>query len=225
MLECDPKGGHIVWLENPGRDKLKDGGLWKEHYVGRWPAMHRIKIGHFTQKSFLEIVAASFVYGAARQDHPIPILRFQQPQKVAEATEWPCEVIDDENFTIIHELTPRKLDGPGRPRLADRLESRRNHHSGVQPEARGWDRKVVGMGEPKEPWQTPDSSRRARATIGALERGILAGWAAIRMPTSQLWIHSTATRWRSTPKCNRSSMVASSGRGIALTFTGKHSPI
>ncbi|KAK8034198.1 hypothetical protein PG993_009193 [Apiospora rasikravindrae] len=157
MLECNPKGGHIVWLENPGRDKLKDGGLWKEHYVGRWPAMHRVKVGHFTQKSFLEIIAASVVYGPHDKTTPIPILRFQQPHKVAEATEWPCEVIDDENFTVIHELTPRKLDGPDG--LDSLIVSSREGTTILSfcQKRRVWDRKLVGMGEPKEPWQTPDS--------------------------------------------------------------------
>lgn len=49
MLECDTKGGWVSWLENPGRDKLGD-GLWKVRTIGRWPAMHRMKVGHFTQK-------------------------------------------------------------------------------------------------------------------------------------------------------------------------------
>lgn len=29
MLECDPKGGFVTWLENPGRETL-DKGHWKE---------------------------------------------------------------------------------------------------------------------------------------------------------------------------------------------------
>ncbi|KAK7954128.1 hypothetical protein PG988_014822 [Apiospora saccharicola] len=157
MLECDPKGGHVIWLENPGRDNLKGGKLWKEHYVGRWPAMHRVKIGHFTQKSFLEIVAASVVYGQHDKTTPIPIIRFQQPHKVTEATEWSSEVIDDENFTIIHELTPRKLDGPDG--LDSLIVSSREGTTilSFDKKSRLWNRKLVGIGEPKEPWQTPDS--------------------------------------------------------------------
>lgn len=49
MLECNMKGGWISWLENPGRDKLGN-GPWKQRIIGRWPAMHRIKAGYFTQK-------------------------------------------------------------------------------------------------------------------------------------------------------------------------------
>lgn len=58
MLECNLAGGHITWLENPGRNRLKY-GHWKERYIGRWPAMHRIKAGHFTQRYF--IIPISFV--------------------------------------------------------------------------------------------------------------------------------------------------------------------
>ena len=49
MLECNPKGGHVIWLENPGRDGLEN-GHWKERDISRWPAMHRIKTGYFTQR-------------------------------------------------------------------------------------------------------------------------------------------------------------------------------
>lgn len=56
MLESYPKGGWITWLENPGRDKLKRDpddpadNHWKQRDIGRWPAMHRMRAGHFTQK-------------------------------------------------------------------------------------------------------------------------------------------------------------------------------
>lgn len=50
MLDCDPDGGWVTWLENPGRDRLSD-GPWKRRNIGRWPAMHRLRAGHFTQRS------------------------------------------------------------------------------------------------------------------------------------------------------------------------------
>jgi aldos-2-ulose dehydratase len=49
MLNVDPKGGIISWLENPGRKGLGN-GHWKERFIGRWPGMHRLKAGFFTQK-------------------------------------------------------------------------------------------------------------------------------------------------------------------------------
>lgn len=45
MDDCDPLGGKIDWLENPGEGQ----GEWKRHYVGRSVAMHRLKLGFFTQ--------------------------------------------------------------------------------------------------------------------------------------------------------------------------------
>ena len=52
FINCNPNGGYIAWLENPGRDKqgqpIKE--AWVKHYIGRWPAMHRLKAGFFTQR-------------------------------------------------------------------------------------------------------------------------------------------------------------------------------
>lgn len=78
MLESKPEAGYISWLENPGREGLGK-GYWKQHYVGRWPAMHRVKAGYFTQSSMLEIIAASVVRGPHDKANPIPIIRFQSP--------------------------------------------------------------------------------------------------------------------------------------------------
>lgn len=77
MLDCRADAGRISWLENPGRDGL--GKDWERHYIGRWPAMHRLSVGHFTQSSILELVAASIVRGPQDVVSPVPIIRFQSP--------------------------------------------------------------------------------------------------------------------------------------------------
>ena len=59
MLECNMQGGLVTWLENPGRAGLND-GHWKERYIGRWPAMHRLKAGFFTQKYVLGLLSVIF---------------------------------------------------------------------------------------------------------------------------------------------------------------------
>lgn len=51
MKECDMTGGWVSWLENPGRDKLDKKKEWAKRDIGRWPAMHRLKAGFFTQRS------------------------------------------------------------------------------------------------------------------------------------------------------------------------------
>ncbi|KAH7188136.1 uncharacterized protein B0J16DRAFT_382018 [Fusarium flagelliforme] len=154
MLKCDMAGGWVSWLENPGRDKLGD-GKWKERKIGRWPAMHRMKAGYFTQKSFLEVVAASVVRGEADKVTPIPIIRFQAPENVLEATEWPRSIIDDENFTVIHEVTQKKFDGPDG--LDSMIISSREGTTWLHYEDNVWKRDIIGIGEPKEPRQLPNS--------------------------------------------------------------------
>ncbi|CAF1088477.1 unnamed protein product [Didymodactylos carnosus] len=47
ITDFNPDGGHIVWLENPGQNIGTE--PWEQHYVGRSPTVHRLKVGHFTQ--------------------------------------------------------------------------------------------------------------------------------------------------------------------------------
>ncbi|KAH8676425.1 hypothetical protein BGZ60DRAFT_513367 [Tricladium varicosporioides] len=154
MLDCFMDGGWISWLENPGRDKLAL-GPWKERKIGRWPAMHRMKVGYFTQKSFLEIVAASVVHGAHDKTTPIPIIRFQAPENVLLGTEWHRDIIDDQNFTIIHEITTKKFNGPNG--LDSMLVSSREGTTWLYYEDSTWKRELISIGEPKEPRQSPNS--------------------------------------------------------------------
>ncbi|EKG12892.1 hypothetical protein MPH_09991 [Macrophomina phaseolina MS6] len=154
MLRCDQRGGFITWLENPGRDGLKN-GHWKERFIGRWPAMHRLKAGYFTQKSFVEIVAASVVYGPHDKATPIPIIRFQAPEKVLEAAEWPHDVIDDEHFTVIHEVTQKKFDGPDG--LDSMLIASREGLTRLYYKDSVWRRDHITDGEPREARQLLNS--------------------------------------------------------------------
>ncbi|KAF8453385.1 hypothetical protein BDZ91DRAFT_749478 [Kalaharituber pfeilii] len=158
MLESYPQGGYITWLENPGREQLGK-GHWKERYIGRWPAMHRIKAGYFTQKSALEIIAASVVWGPHNKVRPIPIIRFQSPDThvVRDALEWQRDIIDDEHFTVIHEVTPRKFNGPDG--LDSMLIASREGvtHLWYESSTRLWRRELITPGEPRRPGQTEDS--------------------------------------------------------------------
>lgn len=48
VVEGDPNGGHVIWLENPGKKAMKEGKKWQQRFIGRWPIMHRLMAGHFT---------------------------------------------------------------------------------------------------------------------------------------------------------------------------------
>ena len=52
FIDCNPDGGYIAWLKNAGRNKQGQPvkKTWVKRYIGRWPAMHRLKAGFFTQR-------------------------------------------------------------------------------------------------------------------------------------------------------------------------------
>ncbi|CAF3963763.1 unnamed protein product [Rotaria sordida] len=103
MLDSDPEGGKIIWLENPGNNTSK--GLWKMHYVGKSTAMHRLKVGHFTQTKRWEILGLPIVSKPYDLLSPVPVLLFRQPDNIFNATEWPSEIINKQFFHLIHDAT------------------------------------------------------------------------------------------------------------------------
>lgn len=109
-LTADPKGGYVVWLENPGKNAMAEGKPWTERYIGSWPAMYRLRAGYFTNSSVLQVVAAPL--SAALNDFatPVPLLLFTRPDKIYDAVEWPREIIDDQNFLSIHEAAHVKFN-------------------------------------------------------------------------------------------------------------------
>ncbi|KAG2420441.1 hypothetical protein HFD88_000053 [Aspergillus terreus] len=121
MIECDMKGGHITWFENPGRD-LDPNKTWTPHYIGRWPAMHRLQAGFFTQRS-----------------------------------EWRRDVVDDQHFTVVHEIVARRAMGVNRTNgpagLDSLIVSSREGVSWLYYDQGQWKRELVGSGEPRLPDQ------------------------------------------------------------------------
>ncbi|KAJ6070610.1 hypothetical protein N7467_011929 [Penicillium canescens] len=111
MIDSDPKGGHVVWLENPGNDPS---ATWQEHFIGRWPTVHRLATGYFTQRTFPEIIAAPVVHGPHDKKTPVPLICFQKPDEnvVRDVKEWRKDIVDDGHFRVIHEIYAKSLDGP-----------------------------------------------------------------------------------------------------------------
>ncbi|KAL4746044.1 hypothetical protein BDW72DRAFT_207696 [Aspergillus terricola var. indicus] len=71
MIDSDPDGGDVIWLENPGNDPKEE---WRQHFIGRWPTVHRLAVGYFTQRTFPEVIAAPV-------STPIPLIIFQKPDR------------------------------------------------------------------------------------------------------------------------------------------------
>ncbi|CAF2101623.1 unnamed protein product [Rotaria magnacalcarata] len=100
MLDTDPEGGIIVWLENPG--SITDNKPWKDHYVGKSTAMHRLRVGHFTQTKRWEIIGFPVVSRPYDLYSPVPVFLFRQPDNVLNATEWPHELITQDYFSYVY---------------------------------------------------------------------------------------------------------------------------
>ncbi|XDG05113.1 hypothetical protein ABKA04_004728 [Annulohypoxylon sp. FPYF3050] len=114
--------------------------------------MHRLKAGYFTQSSIIEIIAAPVLRGKHDKATPVPILRFQAPERVKDALEWYRDVIDDKHFTVIHEITPKKLHGPNG--LDSLLVASREGVSWLYFENGGWKHTSIGPGEPHSSGQS-----------------------------------------------------------------------
>ncbi|MFB4196778.1 FG-GAP repeat domain-containing protein [Streptomyces carpaticus] len=146
IVDPDPEGGKISWLENPGQPD-KDPSRWKRHYVGRAVGMHRLRAGYFTQSERLEIIGLPIV--AEEDVHGVlPVVMFTQPTDVRAATEWPMTVIDHSHFRMIHGAEMKGGLIPGSDRDSLLLAS----DEGVtwlhwDDNQRQWARELIGTGE------------------------------------------------------------------------------
>lgn len=146
IVDPDPEGGKISWLENPGHPD-KDPSRWKRHYVGRAVGMHRLRAGHFTQTERLEIIGLPIV--AVEDVHAVlPVVLFTQPDDVHAGTPWPMTVIDDTHFRMIHGAEKKAGLVPGSDLDSLLLAS----DEGVtwlhwDPERGEWARELIGEGE------------------------------------------------------------------------------
>lgn len=104
MVDCNPDGGKIIWLENPGDIKKE----WKQHYIGKITAMHRLKIGHFTQTAKLEVLALPIVGKPFDVHSVVPVKLFTQPDDLDNADSWNSTLINDSYYRVIHGVSIKK---------------------------------------------------------------------------------------------------------------------
>ncbi|NUT97552.1 MAG: VCBS repeat-containing protein [Saccharothrix sp.] len=146
IVDPDPRGGKIDWVENPGAADKTD-ARWKRHYIGRATGMHRLRVGHFTQSEKLEVIGVPIV--ATADVHAVlPLVMFTQPDDVHTAEEWPMTVIDDHSFRMIHGAEKKKGLVPGSDLDSLLLAS----DEGVtwlhyDTERRCWRKELIGTGE------------------------------------------------------------------------------
>ena len=118
MFNCRPQDGKISWMRNPGPGKLDQS--WDVHPIGDLLATHRLRLGHFTKKEKLQLMGLPVVgpQGGPEGVHkPIRVTLFDVPDDPASSDEWPREVIDEENFRIIHGVVQKRFGGPSAKEL------------------------------------------------------------------------------------------------------------
>jgi hypothetical protein len=116
MVEADPEGGKIHWLQNPHGGRRTQ---WIARYIGRATAMHRLKTGYFTQDHKLQVLGLPIV-GKQNDVHSVlPVLLYTRPDDVYNATEWESQVVVDNFYHVLHGVAVKKF----RARDGSRLDS------------------------------------------------------------------------------------------------------
>jgi hypothetical protein len=105
MVECDPDGGRIYWFQNPGQTGVE----WRQHYIGKATAMHRLRVGYFTQNEKLEVLGLPVVGRPHDVHSPISVKLFTQPEDIHHAEQWNTTIVDDSFFHVIHGVTVKKF--------------------------------------------------------------------------------------------------------------------
>ena len=156
MVDADPTGGKIDWLKNP----CDPDGEWKRHYIGRATSMHRLRVGYFTQKDKLEVLALPIV-GRPNDVHSIvPVKLFTQPEDLENAPQWHEHIIDQGNYHVIHGVSVKKYHQKFGIKPDFDLDSALiASEEGItwlyyDPQEQKWHRKLIGTGELTQASQT-----------------------------------------------------------------------
>jgi hypothetical protein len=142
MVDCDPEGGRIDWIENPG----ESGNEWKRHYIGRATAMHRLRVGHFTQNNSIEVIGLPIVGAPFKVHSYVPVKLFQQPSDLQNSKEWNNSTICDDYYKVIHGAVIRKHPRTNLDSLFLASEEGISWFY-YEPDLKKWQIKLLGTGE------------------------------------------------------------------------------
>jgi hypothetical protein len=112
MFEATPEDGKVSWLRNPGSYDGEE--EWEARFIGQLGSTHRLRLGHFTDRSEAQVLAAPVVGpkdGEAALHEPIRVLLYRRPEDVLGAESWVGEVADDSSFRVIHAMAVGRYGG------------------------------------------------------------------------------------------------------------------
>ncbi|KAG8718990.1 hypothetical protein FRC08_003912 [Ceratobasidium sp. 394] len=103
MDNLNMNGGDVSLLVNPG-DKKKPN--WERRFIGKFPAMHRLKTGYFTQTEHVEIMALPIMIKSKDRESPAPVIIYT-PMKYDDnkiPSEWKETRPLEDAFRLIHDV-------------------------------------------------------------------------------------------------------------------------
>ena len=112
MFNCKPADGKISWMRNPG--SFTEDKPWEIRPIGNLLATHRLRFGQFSRDDRLQLMGLPVVGPQGGPDgvhKPIRVTLFTAPDDPLKATEWERQVVDEENYRIIHEAIQDRYEG------------------------------------------------------------------------------------------------------------------
>ncbi len=157
MFWCRPEDGKISWLENPGSFDA-DNQPWNVHFITDLMAAHRLQVGHFTQTERLELLALPVVgcqpFGEGVHK-PISVTLFERPENVLNVPSWNGQLINNQDFRIIHGVVRNKFGGHSGSQLESVLLASEEGISWFYYDNNSRDWKTVPLGSGDQTGQAP----------------------------------------------------------------------
>ncbi|THH03890.1 hypothetical protein EW145_g5922 [Phellinidium pouzarii] len=100
-------GGRVSWFENTGDVNNTN---WERRFIGKSPGMHRLRIGHFTTRDSIQIIAVPIVIESRNLSDPAPVIIYTAPNNPTRRIDsdnsegWPHEVAFANSFRLVHEV-------------------------------------------------------------------------------------------------------------------------
>lgn len=149
MYNCKPEDGKVSWFRNPG--KFDGTETWTQYHIADLMASHRLRFGHFTQTSNLELMVLPVV-GTEAVHGPVQVMLYERPADVLNAKEWKGTPVDTKSFRIIHDVIVHRFGPPSSPNLDSVIIATEEGITWLyySPEKKAWEQVHLGSGEPLE---------------------------------------------------------------------------
>lgn len=197
MDNLNMKGGIVSWLKNPGN---RDTGDWEIHEIDKFPSMHRLKTGHFTQKEHLEVLALPIMTKSGDRETPAPVIVYTPTawnKADGSPVAWKTTTPLPSTFRLIHDVQVIQPADGGLDRAL--IAGREGINlMWMDPQTKQWQHTNVGTGLPqsRRPLQNPywGSGSVATARVGPDSVGYIASCEAFHGNLVSVYVKPRGTR-------------------------------